>query len=212
MNSDNMFSQDAVDNLVSMLCPQDADTAPLPPSVTPATLMPGGPTKNSITKPFRRVENRAKERAEQHKAEEKRMEDEDNIWKDGDLSEGVKLQELPQDDRLQPEYEILSRQKVSAEDVFFGLSDVSPGSDHCSEYLVKVWLPETNLKDITLDVTKERMIVQTVRFKLNLRFPYWVKEDGGKAEWDKSKGLLSLRVPIDARVQYIDVSGSTPNP
>ena len=56
------------------------------------------------------------------------------------------------DDRPEPEYEILHKQHVGTEDVFLGLSDRDPSSNHCDSLLVKVTLPNTKFANVQLDV------------------------------------------------------------
>jgi hypothetical protein len=42
------------------------------------------------------------------------------------------------DPRPQPNFESLYRQKVGTEDVYLGLSNVDPSSNHCQEILYKI--------------------------------------------------------------------------
>ena len=60
-------------------------------------------------------------------------------------------EEMP-DDRPEPEYEIMHKQHVGTEDVFLGLSDKDPSSNHCDCILVKVHLPNTLFKNVQLDI------------------------------------------------------------
>ena len=56
------------------------------------------------------------------------------------------------DPRPEPNFSVLYRQKVGTEDVYLGLSGVDPSSNHCQEMLYKIELPDTNLKQIQLDI------------------------------------------------------------
>jgi len=42
---------------------------------------------------------------------------------------------------------------VGAEDVFLGMSNLDPSSTKCQELTMKIYLPNTNFKDVTLEVT-----------------------------------------------------------
>lgn len=57
-------------------------------------------------------------------------------------------EEMVHDDRAQPEYEIMHKQHVGTEDVFLGLSDKDPSSNHCDAILVKIWLPNTKFANV----------------------------------------------------------------
>ncbi len=52
------------------------------------------------------------------------------------------------------------RQKVGAEDVFLGMSDMDPSSFKCQELTMKIKLPKTAFKDVSLDVTEQAVCVQ----------------------------------------------------
>ena len=59
----------------------------------------------------------------------------------------IKGEERP-DDRPQPDFEVLFKQHVGTEDVFLGLSDRDPSSNHCDSLLVKVSLPKTKFANV----------------------------------------------------------------
>jgi len=100
------------------------------------------------------------------------------------------------ENRLEPEYEILFRQKVGAEDVYLGMSDMDPSSTKCQELLMKVKLPKTVFKDVSLDVTEQAVCVQTSKYFLYHYLPYPVNEKEGKAQWLSDKNILQIILPI----------------
>ena len=85
------------------------------------------------------------------------------------------------DDRLQPDFEIIPKQHVGTEDVFLGLSDRDASSNHCDSLLVKIWLPNTQFKNVELDVKGSSIVVQSPNFYLNKILPYNVDKTKGKA-------------------------------
>eukprot|EP00929_Paragymnodinium_shiwhaense_P113558 TRINITY_DN8183_c0_g1_i1.p1 TRINITY_DN8183_c0_g1~~TRINITY_DN8183_c0_g1_i1.p1 ORF type:complete len:201 (+),score=57.52 TRINITY_DN8183_c0_g1_i1:89-691(+) len=129
--------------------------------------------------------------------------DEQAIWQPQEFkaASGVVVKEQG-DDRKEPKYDILRRQKLGAHDMYMNLQEVDPSSDHCNELLVKIWLPETELRDISLDVLEDRILLQAPKHRLNLPLPNKVKKDSGNAKWDKLKGLLSVVIPIDMKIKY----------
>lgn len=77
--------------------------------------------------------------------EQKRKKEKDaktSIWTEEEVN--IQQEELP-DDRPQPRFEVLQKQHLGTEDVFLGLSDKDPSSNHCDSIVVKVWLPDTKL-------------------------------------------------------------------
>lgn len=106
------------------------------------------------------------------------------------------------DDREIPRYEVMPRQRMGTTDAYLNMNDMDPSSDRCQELLIKIWLPDTQLKDISVDVMEDRVLLQAPRHRLNLALPHKVKKDSGNAKWDKVAGLLSVVVPLDAKVKY----------
>mmetsp|Transcript_44744 Transcript_44744/g.54782 ORF Transcript_44744/g.54782 Transcript_44744/m.54782 type:complete len:218 (+) Transcript_44744:52-705(+) len=106
------------------------------------------------------------------------------------------------DDRVMPKYEILPRQKLAASDAYLNLQEMDPSSDRCQELLIKIWLPGEQLRDISLDVLEDRLLLQATKHQLNVALPHRVQKDSGNAKWDKLQGILSVCVPIDQKVKY----------
>uniref|UniRef100_A0A0G4IAN0 PIH1D1/2/3 CS-like domain-containing protein n=1 Tax=Chromera velia CCMP2878 TaxID=1169474 RepID=A0A0G4IAN0_9ALVE len=219
-----LMSSEGLSSLTALLCPEDTiDDAPLPPSVTPASFGPGGKGKNEIAPPNVRVKAKVGERSGDHssnflkkekeksakatKEQEKKQEEAakkaDSIWDSEELGDGIKVREYASDDRVEPEYDIMYRQKIGSEDVFLGISDKDNSSDHCEEILVKIHLPGVTMRDVSLEVFKERLLLQSPKHRLNLPFPYHVKKNEGNAKWDKPEETLRVVLPIERDVQYV---------
>ena len=88
------------------------------------------------------------------------------------------------------------KQKVSPEDVYLGLSDLDPSSRCCQDLLIKIFLPETKQKDITLDVEPTILRLQAPNFALILPLPHTVQDKNGNAKWDPIKNTLDISLPI----------------
>ena len=92
----------------------------------------------------------------------------------------------------------MHKQHVGTEDVFLGLSDRDPSSNHCDSLLVKVCLPETKFVNVQLDVkgkTKQQLVVQSPNYYLSTMLPYPVDKEKGKAKFDSDKCELSVTLP-----------------
>merc|ERR1719152_952276 len=96
----------------------------------------------------------------------------------------------------------MHRQSASAADAYLNVMETQNSSDHCHELLVKIWLPDTQLKDISLDVLEDRILLNAPKYRLNVALPHKVRKDSGNAKWDKLKGLLSVVIPINVKVKY----------
>jgi hypothetical protein len=115
---------------------------------------------------------------------------ENEIWTDKDFLE----EKIVEDDRPKPQFEILYKQSVGTEDLYLGLSGKDISSNSCDQLLVKIWLPDTQLKEIGLEVKEQSLHIQTPKFLLNHILPYKVIKDKNEAKWDKEKGLLLVTV------------------
>jgi len=64
-------------------------------------------------------------------------------------------------------------------------------------------LPDTQLKDISVDVLEDRVLLQAPKYRLNLALPHKVKKDSGNAKWDKLAGILHVTIPVDqGKIKY----------
>ena len=61
---------------------------------------------------------------------------------------------------------------------------------------MKVYLPNTNLKEIGLEVKDQSIHLTTPNFLLNHILPYKVHKEKTEAKWDKEKGLLLLTLHV----------------
>ena len=97
---------------------------------------------------------------------------------------------------MRPDFEIIPKQHVGTEDVFLGLSDRDASSSHCDSILVKIWLPNTQFKNVELDIKNSAVIVQSPNFYLNKLLPYNVDKTKGKAKFDSDKFILEVTLPV----------------
>ena len=49
-------------------------------------------------------------------------------------------------------------------------------TDQCDTIIVRIYLPGSQLKDISLDVMEKRIIISAPKYKLNMALPYPVKK------------------------------------
>ena len=119
-----------------------------------------------------------------------------DLWKDKASEKIAEAKEEIDDGREMPEYEILYKQLVSAEDQYLGIGQKHEGSDCTDALVVLVELPGTKFRDVTLDVTETVMTVRSPKFKLNLSLPRRVNSDEGNAKWDGDKFQLRVQLPV----------------
>jgi len=122
--------------------------------------------------------------------------DPDAIWDAAEVGEAGDAEET-EDGRPQPEYEIVFKQSVSAEDMFLGIDPLRNAGVACSDALVlKVQLPDTKLSEIDLDVRPTFVRVLAPSYRLKAYLPERVDEQKGDAKWDAAKGQLTVTLPV----------------
>jgi len=143
-----------------------------------------GDKKKQTAQPFAKIEAKINNRLPPNKNSD--------IWSEEDFKE----QNIKEDDRPKPKYDIIYKQTVNTGDVYLGMSGKSNSSLSCDHLLVKIWLPNTNLKEIGLEVKEQSIHVQTPNYLLNHILPYKVDKDHSEAKWDKEKGILLVTLKI----------------
>jgi hypothetical protein len=165
--------------LTKLICPEDEDAEPTSyrQFTTGSVLNPGsiGEEKKNLAKPHSKIE----------------------IKKPGAQPTPVEPPEEEDDGRPEPTYEILYKQMVGAEDVFLGLAGLDPSSTSCQAILIKIKLPETKFKEVTLDVDAHWLRVKTPLYKLNLGLPHPVHDKAGKAQWLSEREELQVTLPLN---------------
>ena len=154
---------------------------------TESTLNPGnigGKQKKEVAKPNTKIEAKYNNRILTKPKNE--------IWTEKDFIE----ENIKEDGRPKPKFEILYKQNVGTEDIYLGLSDKDISSNSCDPLLMKVYLPNTNLKEIGLEVKDQSIHLTTPNFLLNHILPYKVHKEKTEAKWDKEKGLLLLTLHV----------------
>ncbi len=130
-------------------------------------------------------------------AAEKAKADKDSIWGEGEIpSEDAIVGVQTADKRPQPRYEFSYKQAVGTEDTFLGLSNKTPGSSDCSHLIIKIHFPGSTLKELDVDVTKNRIKAESKTHFLFTYLPVEVDGDKGDAKFDPKKHVLSITVPI----------------
>ena len=150
-----------------------------------------GDGKKQTAQPYAKIEAKVNNRLPANK--------DSQIWTDNDFKE----QNIKDDGRPKPNFEILYKQTVNTGDVYLGMSGKSNSSLSCDHLLVKIWLPNTSLKEIGLEVKEQSIHLQTPNFLLNHILQYKVDKDNSEAKWDKDKGLLLITLKI-IKVDLID--------
>jgi hypothetical protein len=117
------------------------------------------------------------------------------IWNDDEIPEEDELM-ISNDSRPTPKYEFVYKQSVGTEDTYFGLGDKTPASSDCTHLLVKVHFPNCTLRDLDLDVTKNRIKVESKTHKLFTYLPVDVHHEQGQAKFDSKKSVLTVTLPI----------------
>ena len=146
-------------------------------------------------------------------AEKKRIEQEKQLQLENDIKNGkVKVkdpnaiwdeEELDQTDpdfiddgREVPEYNIIYKQHVGAEDVYLGMGNTTPSTISAGYLVVHIDFPGQKMKDLDLKVEKQKIIAQSPKHRLCTYLPHEVDDQKGNAKWDGKKDRLSITLPI----------------
>jgi len=161
-----------------------------------SVLNPGtiaGKDKKEVAKPYAKIQTTVNERNTSGGAKPPATKAPTDIWSADEVKDVIIDK---RENRLTPEFDIMFRQKVGAQDVYLGMSDIDPSSNKCQELLMKIKLPNTTFKDVALDVTEQAVCVQSSKYFLYHILPYPVNEKEGKAQWLSDKNILQITLPI----------------
>ncbi|CAM4718806.1 dynein axonemal assembly factor 6 isoform X2 [Lepidochelys kempii] len=126
-----------------------------------------------------------------------------DIWNTEEVPEGSEFDDI-WDPREQPEYEILFKQQVGAEDIFLGMSRKDPSTACCEDMLIKIKLPDTRSSDITLDIQDKILDLRTPKKKLLLHLPHPVDSKNGKACFISEKETLEVTLRMEREFDFIN--------
>jgi hypothetical protein len=121
--------------------------------------------------------------------------DEKEIWSPEEILTEDALVDW-KDDRPVPRYEFSYKQSVGTEDTFLGMSDKTPLTSDCTHLVIKIHFPKATMKELDLDVTKNRIKAASKTHHLFTYLPVNVDSANGKAKFDTAKEVLTITVPI----------------
>lgn len=98
-----------------------------------------------------------------------------------------------------PIYKLIHRKKSDIKD--FAHLVESTDATRPDQLVVEIQVPLIkSAKDIDVDITETKLLLTTdpkaAKYKLELKLPYLVNEDGGSAKFDKQKRQLTLVLPV----------------
>jgi hypothetical protein len=127
----------------------------------------------------------------------KKEKDNSAIWEPAAVPlEDALLCTSENDGRPVPRYEFSYKQMVGTEDTFLGMGGKSAATTDCTHLVVKVHFPGATMRDLDLDVTKNRIRAESKDLKLFTYLPVNVYSDKGKAQFDVKRSVLSVTLPI----------------
>ncbi|NXU77373.1 PIHD3 protein, partial [Oreotrochilus melanogaster] len=102
-----------------------------------------------------------------------------------------------------PRYQILFKQHLGTEDIFFGMNRKDPSTACCEDMVIKIKLPETKYSDITLDIQDTVLDLRTPQKKLLLHLPYHVDGKNGKAHFFSEEEILEVTLRLSRKFDFI---------
>ncbi|XP_026572399.1 protein PIH1D3 [Pseudonaja textilis] len=127
------------------------------------------------------------------------------IWSAGEVPEGS-AGDASWDPREQPEYEIVFKQQVRAEDLFLGMSRKDPSTACCEDMLIKIKLPDTKASDITLDIQEKLLDFRSPQKRLLLHLPHPVDATKGRAHFLSEQSTLEVTLRMKRELDFINFS------
>ena len=100
------------------------------------------------------------------------------------------------DDRPVPRHEFSYKQLIGTEDTFLGMGDKTPLTSDCTHLVLKIHFPKATMKELDLNVTKNRIKAASKPHHLFTYLPVSVDADNGKAKFDTAKEVLTITLPI----------------
>lgn len=129
--------------------------------------------------------------------ESKPSKNSNSIWDEEEVpTEDAVLVNNPNDTRPTPRYEYSYKQSVGTEDTMLGMSDKTPLSQDCTHLVVKIHFPGSSMKELDLDVKKNRIFAASKSLRLFTYLPVNVDDTNGKAAFDTKKEVLTVTLPI----------------
>jgi len=136
------------------------------------------------------------EEADEGEQPKKKVKDPKDIWDEDEVPpEDAIVAEDHHDSRSRPKYDILYKQAVMTEDMYLG-TEKTPGSTDCTHMTIKIEFPGHSMKDLDLDVTKQKLRAESNRMLLSIYLPMPANADEGIAKWDSKKETLVVTLPI----------------
>lgn len=119
----------------------------------------------------------------------------DTIWQEEEIPTEDKLLDV-KDGRPAPRYEFTYKQSVGTEDTFLGLGDKTPLTQDCTHIVIKIHFPGATMKQLDLEVKKNRLLAVSKTHRLFTYLPVNVDDANGKAAFDTKKEVLTITLPI----------------
>ena len=124
-----------------------------------------------------------------------------NIWNLDELPTAAVAVEQALEDaddgRVEPDYEFLYKQAVTANDAYLGMGDKDPSTTQCEDLVLRVNLAgEESVAGVDLDVQPQFAKLKSNLYKLFVYLPHRVDAAKAKAHYDTKKGELRVSMPI----------------
>merc|ERR1712071_102992 len=124
--------------------------------------------------------------------------DPNDIWNVSEFDEETEQARANVLGKETPEYEIVYKQRVRADDVFLGLQGKQDNIMDCEDIVVKIKLPKNEKKsELDLDMKSSFLTLSSPEYFLRVDFPMKINHNKGSAAFNKATKTLSVTAPID---------------
>nr|CAH7741759.1 unnamed protein product [Callosobruchus chinensis] len=113
-------------------------------------------------------------------------------------------EETQKDWKKTPHWDITYKQQVTASDVFLQMGFKNPATASCEDMIITIDLPGENRQNIDLKILKDKVILVSPRFYLDLQLPHPVDPQRGNAKFDADSEKLIVTLRMDRDLDFVN--------
>ncbi|RNA21862.1 PIH1D3 [Brachionus plicatilis] len=127
-----------------------------------------------------------------------------NIWDEDEVEAGAEY-DTSDDPRIQPEYDILFKQKLSSEELFLQMGNKTAATSSCEDMVIKIKLPGVEkVSEIDINTFEKFLDCRTLNYRLGLHLPHPVNPKTSSAKWDQKNSTLIVTMTMNREYDFVN--------
>ncbi|CAF0713627.1 unnamed protein product [Brachionus calyciflorus] len=127
-----------------------------------------------------------------------------NIWDEDEVETGAEF-DTTDDPRIQPEYDIVYKQRLTSEEMFLQMGNKTPATSSCEDMVVKIKLPGVEkVNDIDINTYEKFLDCRTSNYRLGLHLPHPVNAKTASAKWDQKNSTLIVTLTMNREYDFVN--------